>query len=586
MTAGDVLVERRSLSAVGQPVRNIDWDAKTSGSAVFTGDLRPDDLLHARIVRSTHPHAWIVGVDATAAAAVTGVVAVVTAADFADARYVHHGGPLADRPVLASDKVRYVGEEIAGVAAETLAAADEAVRRFEVRYASIEAVTDVAAASRPGAPAVHDGKEGNVAVAVSRRWGDPDARGAEVAVSGTYAFARQTHACMEPSSVVARWDPDRGRLSVWTATQAPYMVRKELSGVLGLDVDQIEMHEVAVGGGFGARSKICEFEAIACKLSIKSARPVRLVLTRDEEFATTKCRHNLVVDLTTSATASGDLHSRRAAITVDNGAYNHSGPSVMGYATLVLGSLYRTEGVQVDGRLVYTNKHPGGQFRGYGAPQATFAIESQMDELADALGARPDRPADPQRQSARRRHPYRLEAGVGAARRMPRARARDAIGWDEKRPWQGSGPRRRRRRGDPRQRGATSTSEPSAAQRGRRLRADGRCVVRFGGADAGTGQQDPARPDRRRGAGPRLDEFEVRDDGAPTGPPRHGRLVFARNLHERARGGGRGPSRRGSVARVGGGAARRGPRGVDHDGGRARGASGSIGLAESRRRGR
>ena len=389
MTAGDVLVERRSVSAVGQPVRNIDWDAKTSGSAVFTGDLRPDDLLHARIVRSTHPHARIVGVDATAATAVTGVVAVVTAADFVDARYVHHGGPLADRPVLASDKVRYIGEEIAGVAAETLAAADEAVRRFEVRYAPIEAVTDVAAASRPGSPAVHDGKEGNVAVAVSRRWGDPDARGAEVAVSGTYAFARQTHACMEPSSVVARWDPDRGQLSVWTATQAPYMVRKELSGVLGLDVDQIEMHEVAVGGGFGPRSKICEFEAIACKLSIKSARPVRLVLTRDEEFATTKCRHNVVVDLTTSATASGDLRSRRAAITVDNGAYNHSGPSVMGYATLVLGSLYRTEGVQVDGRLVYTNKHPGGQFRGYGAPQATFAIESQMDELADALGLDP-----------------------------------------------------------------------------------------------------------------------------------------------------------------------------------------------------
>ena len=286
---------------------------------------------------------------------------------------------------------------------------------------------------------------------------------------------------------MARWDPDRGRLSVWTATQAPYMVRKELSGVLGLDVDQIEMHEVAVGGGFGARSKICEFEAIACKLSIKSARPVRLVLTRDEEFATTKCRHNVVVDLTTSATASGDLQSRRAAITVDNGAYNHSGPSVMGYATLVLGSLYRTEGVQVDGRLVYTNKHPGGQFRGYGAPQATFAIESQMDELADALGLDPidlrirnaNRPGDVTH-TGWKLESARLVECLDAAR--------DAIGWDEKRPWKGSG------RGV----GVAAAIHVSgayiydAANQGSAaidVHEDGRLVVRHGGSDAGTWQK-------------------------------------------------------------------------------------------------
>jgi CO/xanthine dehydrogenase Mo-binding subunit/CO/xanthine dehydrogenase FAD-binding subunit len=486
MSSGTLLTDTRRESAVGRRVRNIDWEAKTSGSAVFTGDLQPADLLHARIVRGTEPHARIRHLDSAAASAVPGVVAIVTAADFAGARYVHHGGPLADRPVLASDKVRYVGEEIAGVAAETLAAADEAVRQFKVRYEPIGAVTDAESARRPNAPLVHD-KAGNLALEVSRRWGAPDARRADASVSGTYTFSRQAHVCMEPSNVVASWDRDRQRLDVWTATQAPYLVRKELAGVLDLPAEQIEMHEVAVGGGFGARSKVCEYEAIACKLSIKSGRPVRLVLTRDEEFAATKSRHSVAVELNTSATASGDLVARRGRITVDNGAYNHSGPSVMGYATLVLGSFYRTDGVEIDGQLVYTNKHPGGQFRGYGSPQATFAIESQMDELAATLDVDPielrirnaNRPGDVTHTG------WKLET----ARLIECLEAaRDAIDWDRKRSWAGSG------RGVGlaaaiHVSGAYIFDDANKGTAAIDVHSDGRLVVRHGGADAGTWQK-------------------------------------------------------------------------------------------------
>lgn len=481
------LLDHQHGSAVGQRVRNIDWGPKTSGEAIYTGDLQLPGMLHARLVRSSEPHAQLIGVDTSAAASVPGVVAIVTPEDFAGATYVHHGGPLADRTVLPPEKVRYIGEEIAGVAAETLAAADEAARRCKVSYQALPAVTDVDAARADGAPQLHDGREGNISLRISRKWGEPVARTPDATVEGTFRFARQTHACMEPNSVVASWDPERQHLEVWISTQAPYLVRKELAGVLGLEPDQIEMHEIHVGGGFGSKSKISEFEAVACKLSMKAGRPVRLVLTRDEEFATTKSRHNAVVELTTGASAEGDLISRRSRITVDNGAYNHSGPSVMGYGTLVTGSLYRTQGVELDAELVYTNKHPGGQFRGYGSPQVTFAIESQMDELAEKLGLdavdlrirNANRPGDVTHTG------WKLDS-AGLIECLEAAR--EAIGWDEKRAWKGSG------RGV----GLAAAIHVSGAyiydganrsSAAIDVHTDGRLVVRYGGADAGTWQK-------------------------------------------------------------------------------------------------
>lgn len=480
------VIEPTTTSPIGQRVLNIDWIAKTSGQAMYSGDVDLPEMLHARILRSPHPHARIRSIDVSRAHAAPGVVAIITGADLPDRTYIHHGGPLSDRRVLARDVVRFVGEEVAGVAAETLADADRALGLIRVEYDPLPAVTTMDAALRPDAPKIHPG--GNVSVRSHRDWGadDPD-RPADVSVRGTFRFGRQTHACMETNSIVARWDPEAKALEVWASTQAPFIVRKELANALDLELDSVVLHEVAVGGGFGAKSKICEYEAIAAALAMRTARPVRLVLTREEEFSTTKSRHNFEITLETAATRTGLLSSRAVDIKVDNGAYNHSGPSVMAYGSQVFGSLYRIPRVTIDAQLIYTNKQPGGQFRGYGGPQAVFALESQTDQLAEALGIDP---IDFRIRNANRAGDVTLTGWKLASARLVECleRARVELDWDRKRARGGSG------RGVGlaaaiHVSGANIYDGADRSSAAIDIDSTGGVRVRFGGSDAGTWQK-------------------------------------------------------------------------------------------------
>lgn len=474
------------VSPIGARVLNVDWQPKTSGAAEYSGDLHLPGMLYARVLRSPLPHARIRSIDTAEALRAEGVVGVVTAADLPDRTYIHHGGPLADRRVMARDVVRFVGEEVAGVAAESLAAADRALSLIAVDYQRLPAATTIAEALAPGAPKIHPG--GNVSVRSRRDWGAAaDDRTEAAFVHGTYRFGRQTHACMETNSIVARWDAEAKVLEIWASTQAPFIVRKEIANVLDLDLDSVVLHEIAVGGGFGAKSKICEYEAIAAALSMRTGRPVRLVLTREEEFSTTKSRHGFEIELRTAATAEGLLCSRDAKLKVDNGAYNHSGPSVMANGTQVIGSLYRVPHVTIDAELIYTNKHPGGQFRGYGAPQVVFAIESQTDELAEALGIDP---IDFRIMNANRAGDVTLTGWRIDSARLVECleRARAEIDWDRKRSLRGSG------RGVGlaaaiHVSGANIYDGANRSAAGIDISADGRIRVRFGGSDAGTWQK-------------------------------------------------------------------------------------------------
>jgi CO/xanthine dehydrogenase Mo-binding subunit/CO/xanthine dehydrogenase FAD-binding subunit len=482
------LAPDRRTRWLGSPLPNLEWRQKTDGSALFADDIKPARLLHAAVLRSPHAHARIRGIDVSAVLASPGVVAVVTAADLPGHHYIHHGHHLADRTVLAGEKVRYIGEEVAGVAAETPEQARAALARFRMDYERLPAVTDLEQARRPGAPLVHDTCAGNVALAFDSDFGAaPDPATVAASVTGRYVFPRQNHACMETNSIVASWDAEARELHVWVSTQAPYFVRKELAHVLDLPRESIVVHEVAVGGGFGSKSKISEYEAVAALLTLKSGRPVRLALTRDEEFETTKSRHRFEIEMTTAADADGRLLSRTADVVVDNGAFNHSGPSVMGAGTGAMASLYDVPHVAFQANLIYTNTLPGGQFRGYGNPQATFAVETQVDEVAQRLGMDPFelRIRNANRAGQRTHVGYDLRS---AALVECLEAAREAIGWPEKRGLAGSG------------RGvgvacaiqvSGANVYPGADRSSARLVIDvrGGVELQFGGADAGTGQR-------------------------------------------------------------------------------------------------
>jgi CO/xanthine dehydrogenase Mo-binding subunit/CO/xanthine dehydrogenase FAD-binding subunit len=473
---------------IGSRVRPIDWDARSAGGVPYAADLaaaaRP---LHGAILRSPHPYAEIRGIDTSRARAMPGVHAVITMADFAPGiRYVHRGTPLSDRPPLADGVVRHVGQEVAAVAAETPELAQAALRVIRVRYRPKRAPLTVQAARRPGARRLHvrTTPEPNISMLLDVQWGEPGATEPAVTVAGRFTYPSVAHAPMEPGTTLASWDGER--LELWTSTQAPWFIAKEVSHLLGLRHEQVVCREVAVGGGFGAKSKASEHEVLAAALARAAERPVLIELDRAEEFGACKPRHRFETVLRTSADADGVLRAFDADVLVDNGSYNHMGTSVMRVGVITLGSMYRPDGVRFTARLVDTATQPGGQFRGYGTPQVSLAMESQVDEIADRLGI------DPIALRLRNLPPEHSTALCGYEVTTNRlgdclVAVRDALDWD------------RARADRPADRGwgvaagahgsgAYAYEMANRSDAALDLFADGHVRVRHGSTDAGTGQ--------------------------------------------------------------------------------------------------
>lgn len=476
---------------IGRSVRPLDWQAQTSGQFRYGSDLLPEGTLVGRILRSPYRHALIESIDTTAARALPGVHAVITMADFpSGVRYLHEGA--ADRPPLADGVARFIGEEVAAVAAETEQAAEAALAAIRVRWRRLAAPLTIARALEAGATRLHrrpPGNAPNVSRRAMRQWGDA-AKGQDastVRVSGRFMSPAQTHVCLEPNMTLAEWNRAEERLHLWTGTQSPVFVCKEVAHVMKLRLDQVVCHEVGIGGGFGSKSKVCEHQAIAGMLALRSGRPVRIAFTREEEFEGTKTRHRFEIALQLHADSEARLRAVDGRVLVDNGAYNHTGWSVMAAGIKALGSLYRPDGLAVEGLLVDTANLPGGSFRGYGSSQATFALESLMDQLAGKLGKDP---IEFRLRNANQPFETMLVGSRVQSARLAEclAAARDAIGWTEKkaerRPGRGVGV-------------GTSVHVSGAfgAPEGNRnggaidVYADGHLRVRFGGADCGTGQK-------------------------------------------------------------------------------------------------
>jgi CO/xanthine dehydrogenase Mo-binding subunit/CO/xanthine dehydrogenase FAD-binding subunit len=448
--------------------------------------------LFGAILRSPHPHAEIRAIDTSRAQRMPGVHAVITMADFAaGARYIHRGAPLSDRPPLADGVVRHVGQEIAAVAADTVAQARAACRAIRVQYRLLPAPMTVREAMREGAPTLHERttSEPNVAVRWNSAWGDPAAgkRASTVMVSGSFVYPSVSHACMEPNTTLASWHADREVVELWTSTQAPWFIAKEVSQLLGITHDQVICREVAVGGGFGSKSKASEHEVLAAALSRKAGQPVLVALSRAEEFGANKPRHRFETTLRTYADDDGRVRVFDADILVDNGSYNHMGSSVLRVGVITLGSIYHPDGARFDARLVDTATQPGGQFRGYGTPQISLAVESELDEIAELLGIDPIElrlrnlgPPDTTTLCGYKVGTTELGACLNAVR--------EGLDWDS----------REQRRVPGRGWGVAAGTHGSGAyayefanrsDAGIDVHDDGTVTVRFGGADAGTGQR-------------------------------------------------------------------------------------------------
>lgn len=476
------------MKVVGQQVRPVDWVGKTAGTAPYATDAAPAHTLASKVLRSPHPHAKITRLDVSRARSLPGVHAVITAADFGDVIYEHSGDVYSDRPPMAIDKVLFVGQEVAAVAADTAEIAAEAIRLIDVRYRRLPALLSIEKALAKRARPLHKRESGtNVALGVEGVWGDLDTakKNAVTSASGTFVYPRVAHACMEPNSTVAWWHDNR--MELWTSSQAPHFVVHELARVLHLELDQVVCRDVSVGGGFGSKSKISEHEALAAMLSMRSGQPVSVAYTREEEMAVTKPRHAFTTQFEAHVDADGRMCLFEAHIDVDNGAYNHYGPSVMRAGIKQLGSMYRPDAVVWAGQLVDTHLPPGGQFRGYGTPQTALALESVVDQLAETIGVDP---IEFRIANASKPHTVALAgAKIGSNRLVECLHSvRELLDWDAKKANRTYG------RGLGVAAGMHSSGSyaypgGNVSAAGIEVTREGDVIVRFGGADAGTGQR-------------------------------------------------------------------------------------------------
>lgn len=374
--------------------------AVVTGRARFTLDVAVDGLLHMKLARSPHAHARIRAIDKTAALAVPGVVAVFTYDDapkvaFSTARHEDRRIDPDDTLVL-DNIVRFAGQRVAAVVADSVAAAEEAVRRLVVDYEMLPAVFDPEEAMQPGAPVIHDKSEAarihdaqhNIVAEVHGHIGDVDTgfAAADVIHEGTYEVPRVQHAHLETLAAIA-WCDDKG-LTVRSSTQVPFLTRDELARVFGLPREQVRALCERVGGGFGAKQEMLVEDVVALA-ALRLKQPVMLEFTREEQFTAATTRHPMRVRIKVGAKKDGTLTALEMNVLSNAGAYgNHSG-AVLEHACGEAVAVYRCPNKKIDAKAVYTNTLPAGAFRGYGLPQTNFAVEQAMDALARELGMDP-----------------------------------------------------------------------------------------------------------------------------------------------------------------------------------------------------
>jgi CO/xanthine dehydrogenase Mo-binding subunit/aerobic-type carbon monoxide dehydrogenase small subunit (CoxS/CutS family) len=399
---GVVNVERPCGVSTGRDVPAPAGERIVTGREPYTMDVTPPGLLHIAVLASPHAHARITAINTSGAFEVPGVVEVFTHEDapdvaFSTARHeVRYDDP--DDTLVFDTVVRFVGQRVAAVVADTVLAAEEACRRIEVTYDVLPAVFDPVEAMAVGAPVIHDDASARVGIADPARnlvaelhgsSGDVDAAVAAAAatVTGTWRTARVQHAHLETHGALA-WHDEDGRLNVRTSSQVPFLVRDELCHIFSLRPDDVRVFTARVGGGFGGKQELLT-EDLVTLAALRTRRPVSYEFSRSDQFTKAPCRHPMTVDVTVAADADGTLTALAVDVVSDAGAYGNHSAGVMFHGCGESVAVYRCANKRVDARAVYTNNIPSGAFRGYGLGQVMFGIESAMDELARKLNIDP-----------------------------------------------------------------------------------------------------------------------------------------------------------------------------------------------------
>jgi 4-hydroxybenzoyl-CoA reductase subunit alpha len=380
-------------SLIGKRLPRIDAREKVTGKALYTDDISMSGMLCGMILRSPLAHARIVRIDTKKAMKLPGVKAIVTGEDTLKVKYgvISRSEKYMDEYPLAVDRVRFRGEEVAAVAALDPDVALEALDLIDVEYAELPAVFTPEEAMKPGAPQIHDHAPGNISREFHMNEGDVEKgfQESDLVREDTFTTQSAIHAYMEPRAALASWDLS-GKLTLYTSTQTPYYVQQHLGLTLGMNPDKIRVIKPFVGGGFGGKSDgLSAVEFCAAQLSRHAGRPVKLVSSRDEEFAAARRKHPTEITMKTGVKRDGAIIARQCQAILDGGAYCSLGP-----LTTVLVGTFQTlpflfKNFKYDGYRIYTNKPPCGAMRGHGGPQVHFAQDVQLDMIAEELGLDP-----------------------------------------------------------------------------------------------------------------------------------------------------------------------------------------------------
>jgi 4-hydroxybenzoyl-CoA reductase alpha subunit len=379
-------VKREELSVVGKPLPKVDAWAKVTGDTRFADDLSFPRMAYARIRRSDHPHALIRKIGTARARALPGVYAVLTGADFPPVKF----GILPvsqDEEPLCAEKVRYVGDPVAAVAAVDEETAERAADLIEIDYELLPPIMSIEEALARDRVRIHDYGDGpNVHKAYSFEFGDvEDAfRRADLVSEDVFFYGGSTHLPIEQHAAVAQWSPE-GKLTLWSSTQTPHYVHRVLAKTLQIPPAQIRVIAAPVGGGFGGKSDVFNHEVVVSKLAQVTGRPVKLALTREEVFYCHRGRHPVLMWIKTGVTREGEILGMHFRSWLDGGAYGSYGVASTLYTGALQTVAYKIPAYKFEGTRVFTNKPPCGPKRGHGTPQPRYAVECHLDKIAAEL---------------------------------------------------------------------------------------------------------------------------------------------------------------------------------------------------------